>query len=147
METNQGSTLLNLPSRRRRWTGVALALAFSGACGDGVPETAFVEVSSEDETAVTLVTSTDFVVTANTVGLITADTQAVSLPFDREFPLNGQDRFYVSVRPADGDGTLRMQVMIDDRDWYDEARQFGVDTVTAMQFVYRFNVPRLFPDS
>ncbi len=95
--------------------------------------------------SVTLVTSTDFSVGGGgEVILIRSDTQRVRLPFLRGYSLESLDRFFVEAGPAvSGDTTsIRMEVTIDGRDWYDEQATLGVGDPGVLAFVYRFNVPR-----
>lgn len=95
--------------------------------------------------SVTLVTSTDFSVGGGgEVILIRADTQQVRLPHRRSYALASLDRFFVEAGPAvPGDTTsIRMEVTIDGRDWYDEQATLGVGDPGVLAFVYRFSVPR-----
>jgi len=125
---------------------VFVAIAGLASCDDPAPQSARVTLSSDDVNSVELVTSVDFIVNGGGLQVVRADTQSVAVPFDASFPLGGADRFYVAGGPANGEGTLRMEVRIDDTSWYDRQRLFGTDSVSAMEFVYRFNVPQLFPN-
>ena len=127
------------------------ALAGASACDSltGTPEREQAEVAVSALASagnVTMVTSTVFsVVAGGEVLLLEADTQVVGLPFQNTFPLEGLNRFFVSVGPGTpGDtASVRMQVRIDGESWFDDERTLGADSLGTMTFVYRFSQPVL----
>lgn len=127
--------------------GALLAAASLGGCdaitgGRSAPEEARVRIESVDVTQASTVTSTLFSIQGSEVELLTADSQTVALPFEGTFGLGDAHRFYVLARPdSAGTPSLRMRVWIDGKSWYDEARTFGVDSVDALEFIYRYSEP------
>ncbi|HSM03253.1 MAG TPA: hypothetical protein VK858_01475 [Longimicrobiales bacterium] len=135
---------------RQGWWRVGTIVAAGigmGACDSLAPERdeARVVVSAlGGASQVSLITSTDFDVGGGEVFLAEADTQVAAVPLDDVFPLDGEQRFMVSVGPGvEGDtATLRMEVWIDGQSWFNDARTLGVDSTTYMTFVYRLRQPR-----
>lgn len=126
-------------------------LAGIGACdptpGPSTRDQAEVEIRAlASADSIGLVTSTDFAISPDgRVLLLRADTQRVGLPFARIYPLDGLDRFFIEASPAaPGDtASIRMEVRIDGRDWYDEQATLGLGDPGVLAFVYRFSVPQL----
>lgn len=108
--------------------------------GRSAPEEARVRLESVEVTEARTVTSTLFAIQGAEVELLTADSQTMALPFEDVFELGSTQRFYVLAR-ADSAGmpSLRMRVWIDGKAWYDEARVFGVDSLQALEFIYRYS--------
>ncbi len=138
---------------RRTLLGSAAAMTvLAGAACDSLTHSAEREVAEvsidalASASSVRMITSTVFsVVEAGDVVLIEADTQVVSLPLLRQFTLEELNRFYISIAAvAAGDtASVRMQVKIDGKSWFDEQRTLSADSTGVMTFVYRFSQPGL----
>jgi hypothetical protein len=123
-------------------TATVLLLASAAGCdstaASSPPETARVRVERADPGEAVVVTSTSFTIAGSEADLIEADTQQVTPPFDMTFSLTEARRFFVSIGPTEGEvAELHMRVWIDERSWFDEVRELGVDPET-LEFVYRY---------
>ena len=137
----------------------ALALVAASACdtirGVTVPEETRIEISSDDLSSVTLVTSFNFVQAPDPecegqlgcptrVVLLSADTMEVALPFDQVYNFNSRLQIFVESYPTEPESaTLRMRARVDGETWYDDFRTLQPFTSEGvretLQFVYEFN--------
>lgn len=117
---------------------LASALGCDSTAASSPPETARVRVERADAGEAVVITSTLFSIAGSEVDLIEADTQQVTPPFDMTFSLTEARRFFVSIGPTEGEvAELHLRVWIDERSWFDEVRELGVDPET-LEFVYRY---------
>lgn len=120
------------------------------------PETARIRISSNDVSEVTLITSLFFVEMADpdcagcpsVIQLIEGDTAAVSLPFDKSYPLNYRLQFFAEAyASAEVPVTLSMTAHVDDREWYNGSRVLQPEDDDGMpetiRFVYQYSRARL----
>lgn len=122
---------------------LAAALASSAvACDDAVetPTRATVIVEAAPREPLVLIASSDFQVgDGGTTTFYQADTVSITGNFNREFSMQEPARFTAILRndSEDEDKSVRLSVLIDGRNEYDEIAVLG--TGGFLQFVYRFN--------
>lgn len=116
------------------------------ACGwfdPPVPETARVLVEGEAGKQVRLVTSSGFVSAVNDLGqttvvLFTADTVITTLPYERNFRIDEDQRFFAEASRLDSDvQTVHVQIYLDERKQFDEGGPLLEGK--PYRFVYTFN--------
>lgn len=119
----------------------------------GEPEEVTVQVQSSDVGDAQVVTSTSFLLVPDpecpeecpeTVSLVSADTAASALPFDRTYRFTRQLQFFVEAfHTSDQPATLTMRVIIDGRVWYDDFRTLNPtepgEERETIRFVYRYS--------
>jgi len=135
-----------LKSRIRKALGASFltVLAF-GACDwfeDPAPDV--IRITLEGDTRQFLViTSTEFFATSDEQGDLTAqvfvsDTIRGPLPFDRNWNIKEEQRFYMFAVPADSTTvTVRVQVFLDDEQAVDNTVQAGPGN--PILYMYLFN--------
>lgn len=120
----------------------ALAL---GACDwfeDPSPDVIRITLEGDPRPFV-VITSTEFFATSDELGdlsaeVFTADTVRGSLPFDRNWNIKEEQRFYMFAFPADSATvTVRVQVFLDDDQAVDNTLQAGPDN--PIRYMYLFN--------
>lgn len=131
------------PERARRALTVALACLAILACGildEGAPETARIVISGPTH-PVRLVTSSDFDAVTRADGdgrdvtVFSADTAAVSVPFDQRYGLGARGRIFVLVgSDTTAVSPVTLQVYIDGELRFQRSTRFAGGDV--MEFVF-----------
>ncbi len=136
-----------LKSRVRLALGASflLALAF-GACDwfeDPAPDVIRITLEGDARPFV-VITSTEFFATSDDLGdlaaqVFVADTIRGPLPFDRNWNIKEEQRFYMVAVPADSTTTVtvRVQVFLDDEQAVDNTVQAGPGN--PILYMYLFN--------
>jgi hypothetical protein len=122
----------------------ALAVVSGCSLGDDLsPNRARLMIEGDAGKAVRLIISTEFVAAVNESGqtrvvIIKSDTVQVTLPYQKEYNIEEQQRFFVeTARSAEDVRSLHMQVFVDTRKQFDES---GVLIAgQPYRFVYTFN--------
>lgn len=131
----------------RQFVILLAAVWLTGACGllldNPAPEKARLVVSGDAGKSVRLITSTEFVAAVNEAGqtrveMFVSDTLITTLPYERTFDIEDDQRFLVEAAWIDVDlETVNVQVFLDDAIRFDEA---GVLLEgQPYRFVYLFN--------
>lgn len=130
--------------------GVVAAVLALTACSLGTevgdkPETARVRVEGTSPHPLTLVISTDFyeqfdpLTGVTTPVYNTADTEEITLPFDRTFDLDGTGSVYVELRnalvPA---ADVRLRVDLDGGQKYDQEATLSDNGALVYYYIYQF---------
>jgi hypothetical protein len=132
-------------SMRARLIPVAALIAAAG-CGlvdDPSPNRARLLVEGDAGKTVRLIISTEFVAAVNEAGqtrvvIIKSDTVQVTLPYQKEYNIEQQQRFFAeTARSAEDVGSLHMQVFVDNRKQFDESGKLIAGQ--PYRFVYTFN--------
>lgn len=153
--------------RRRapRYLIVAITTVLFVACDaltlEREPEEAHLELSSNDVSQVTLVTSKWFIEVEDPdcevpgdpgcptfVQLVEADTNTVSLPFKQSYPFNFRLQFFAEAYTTPPvEATLTMTVHLDDNEWYNDSRRLltmnSAGEQETLRFVYQYHHLRL----
>lgn len=135
-----------LKSRVRLGLGacVLATLAF-GACDwfeDPTPDVIRITLEG-DARQFLVITSTEFFATSDELGdlsaeVFVADTIRGALPFDRNWNIKEEQRFYMFAVPADSATvTVRVQVFLDDDQAVDNTLQAGPEN--PIRYMYLFN--------
>ena len=130
---------------RRALAACVLLVLVAGACDwfeDPSPDV--IRITLEGEAREFLViTSTEFFATSDEQGALTAevfaaDTTFVTLPFDRNWNIKEDQRFYMVGIPADSaTATVRVQVFLDEDQEIDNTVEAGPDN--PVRYMYLFN--------
>jgi hypothetical protein len=124
---------------------VAAAL-LAGGCGlldDPSPDEARLVIRGEAGTPVRVIISTEFVAQVNELGqtgitIFAADTLVTSLPYERVYGIEEEQRFFAEAARLDADlESVQMQVFIDGNKRFDEGGRL-LDS-QPYRFVYTFN--------
>lgn len=119
---------------------------FAVACSlfdDPVPNEARVLIEGETGKTVRLIVSTKFVAAVTPQGqtrveVFQSDTIVTTLPYERVYTIEDDQRFFVETARLDADlANLRMQVYVDDRRQFDEVGALVASR--PYRFVYAFN--------
>lgn len=138
--------LTPIGTMRRNAVQLILALLLAGGCdwlADPAPNEARLFVQGEAGKEVRLIISTEFVAVVNElqqtrVEIFAADTLFTTLPYERVYTIEDDQRFFAEVARADDDvESVHMQVFVDDRPRFDEAGVL-LDG-SPYRFVYAFN--------
>jgi hypothetical protein len=130
----------------RRVLFLGLIALAAGGCewfDSPAPDEARVLIEGEAGKTVRLITSTKFLaaVTENgqtRVVITVSDTVMATLPFNKVFRIEGDERFFAETTRADADvQTVRMQVYFDGRKEFDEGG--ALTAGKPYRFVYTFN--------
>lgn len=103
---------------------------------DREPEVALVELDSPDVSRITLVTSQWFIEVEDPdceipgdpgcprrIQLVEADTNSVSLPFEKSYPFDFRLQFYAEAfTDPPVEASVSMKVHLDDEEWYNDSR-------------------------
>lgn len=131
--------------RRPIWFASLLAAFAAWGCewfADPSPEIVRVTLDGDADSFI-LVTSTEFIATNNESGNMTAqlfeaDTTVITLPFDRSWNIEAEQRFFLLASPVDT-SAVRVQVRV----FLDGDKDFdrSVDAVTEdpVRYIYLFN--------
>ena len=120
-----------------------MAAAGCGLVDDPSPNRARLLVEGDAGKTVRLIISTEFVAAVNEVGqtrvvIIKSDTVQVPLPYQKEYNIEEQQRFFVeTARSAEDVQSLHMQVFVDSRKQFDESGLLIAGQ--PYRFVYTFN--------
>lgn len=121
---------------------VALAAWGCEWLADPSPEVVRVTLEGDGESLL-LVTSTEFIATNNESGRMTAqlfeaDTTLISLPFDRSWNIESEQRFFLLAAPVDSSGVMvQVRIFLDgDRDF---DRSIEATTEDPVRYIYLFN--------
>ena len=128
-----------------------MALASLSGCDwfdDPTPELIRVVIDGEAGTQLSLVTATDFLVTADEFGATTvrptsADTTLVTLPLDSIFHIEGRFQFVLVGVPADSAATVPLQYDFRINDERSFGGQAEINLTTPLKFLMQFNQPTL----
>ena len=124
----------------------AVASLVVNSCGwfdDPSPEQARVFINGDPGKQIRLIISTRFVAAVNEQGItrvviIEADTALITLPHDRVYSIQEDQRFFVEAARMDADfQSVRMEVYIDSRKQFEEGGPLLTDQ--PYRFVYTFN--------
>ena len=144
--------------RKPACIGVLAALGTVLAAGcetlflDREPSVAHLELSSEDVSELTLVTSQWFVevqdqecLEAGNLGcpteiqLIVSDTTTITLPFSRSYPFTPRLQFFAEAYTVPAvEATLSMKVHLDEEEWYNDSRRLLIENADGEQETLRF---------
>jgi hypothetical protein len=122
------------------------ALAVVSGCSLGVdpsPNRARLMIEGDAGKAVRLIISTEFVAAVNESGqtrvvIIKSDTVQVTLPYQKEYNIEEQQRFFVeTARSAEDLQSVHMQVFVDSRKQFDESG--ALISGQPYRFIYTFN--------
>jgi hypothetical protein len=123
-----------------------LSLLATAACDwfeNPAPEQARLVIEGDPSRTVRLVVSTKFVAGVSQNGqtrveIFEADTVVTTLPYERVYRIEDDQRIFVETSRLDADlANLRMQVFVDDRRQFDEVG--ALLTGTLYRFVYTYN--------
>jgi hypothetical protein len=131
-----------------RRTAIVLASVslLAAACDwfeNPAPEQARLIIEGDPGSTVRLVVSTRFVAAVNERGqtrveMFEADTVVATLPYERVYPIEDDQRIFVETSRLDSDlANLRMQVYVDGRRQFDEVG--ALLPGAPYRFVYAFN--------
>jgi acyl-CoA synthetase (AMP-forming)/AMP-acid ligase II len=131
----------------RQFVIMLAAVWMTGACGllleNPAPERARLVIVGDAGKSVRLITSTEFVAAVNEQGqtrveMFVSDTLVTTLPYERVFDIEDDQRFLVEAAWIDADfDAVSVQVFLDDAVRFDEA---GVlKDGQPYRFVYMFN--------
>jgi hypothetical protein len=129
-----------------RRTGIVLAALLAGGCDlieDPSPNEARMVVHGEAGKEVRIIVSTQFVAQVNEIGqtrvvIFEADTVVTTLPFERTWVIEEDQRFFAEAARLDADlGNVQVQVFVDERKEFDE----GGTLIEGhpYRFLYTFN--------
>jgi hypothetical protein len=130
----------------RRIAFVLLAAVHLAGCGlieDPAPNEARLVVFGETDKPVRLIISTEFVAAVNEDGqtrvvIIQADTVVTTLPYERVYTIEENQRFFAEAARLDEDlQTVHMEVYVDSRKEFDEGG--ALLEGQPYRFVYTFN--------
>ena len=134
-------------SRIRRAVGACFLLALvAGACDwfeDPTPDVIRITLEGSGGASFMVITSTAFFATSDEQGALTAevftaDTAFVTLPFDRNWNIKEEQRFYMVGIPVDSaNATVRVQVFLDEDQEIDDTLEAGPDS--PVRYMYLFN--------
>ena len=134
-------------SRIRRVLAACVLLALTvGACDwfeDPSPDVIRITLEGSSGTRFLVITSTEFFATSDEQGALTAevfraDTLPVTLPFDGNWNIKEEQRFYMVGIPVDSAGaTVRVQVFLDEDQAIDDTLEAGPDN--PVRYMYLFN--------
>jgi len=125
---------------------LAAVSLLAGGCSwfdDPSPERARLLITGDPGKQVRLIISTRFVAAVNEQGItrvviIEADTALITLPHDRVYSIEDDQRFFVEAARQDTDfQSLRMEVYIDSRKQFEEGGPLVMGQ--PYRFVYTFN--------
>ncbi len=132
---------------KRRFLGPGALLSATLASGcvwfaDPSPEIVRVTLDGDADSFI-LVTSTEFIATNNESGNMTAqlfeaDTTLITLPFDRSWNIEAEQRFFLLAAPVDSSAVqVQVRVFLDGDKDFDR----NVDAVTEdpVRYIYLFN--------
>lgn len=113
---------------------------------DPSPTSAQLIISGETGKSIRLIVSTEFLSSINESGqtrvsMITSDTLTVTLPYQADYSIERNQRFFVEAARVDADvQNIQMQVYIDDRRLFDDTGSL-ITGGRPLRFVYTFNQP------
>jgi hypothetical protein len=129
-------------------TGSLLAASLLVGCGlveDPSPNQARLVIHGESDKPVRVIISTQFVAQVDEIGrtrvvIFDADTVVTSLPYERVYAIEEDQRFFAEAARLDADlQNVQMQVFVDSRIQFDEGGALLADH--PYRFVYSFNLP------
>ena len=116
-----------------------------GLADDPSPNRARLTIEGDAGKQVRLIVSTEFVAAVNESGItrvviIKSDTVQVTLPYQREYNIEAQGRFFAeTARSAEDLASVHMQVFVDSRKQFDESGK--LISGQPYRFIYTFNQP------
>lgn len=134
-------------SRIRRVLATCVLLALTAAACDWLedpsPDVIRITLEGSGGASFMVITSTEFFATSDEQGALTAevfaaDTAVVTLPFDRNWNIKEDQRFYMVGVPVDSaTATVRVQVYLDEDQEIDDTVEAGPDN--PVRYMYLFN--------
>ena len=129
----------------RRGAAALLLVGVAAGCGwfdDPSPDEARVVVQGDGGVPVRIIVSEQFVAGRTQAGttqveVLVSDTFDVVPPFDRTFDIRDEGRFFTQVSPLEGQTDVRVRVLLDGRERYNDSG--ALTDAAPFRFVFLFN--------